>query len=215
VAAAVDVERARGHDHLTLYVPAHLEASGRFAAALGFSYVSSLWQFQLDPGVAVPPPAFPSGFDVRRFDPVRDSDLKAWVAFMQAAFEGHSTPIPWSVEVTRHLHAAPGFDPTGILIVSPANDPRRPVAFARIEVTSGEADAPPAGEVGLIGVLPAWRRRGLGRELLRWGVTELRRRGAGPIELSVEAANDRATALFRAHGFVPAIEWPHWRLPTG
>jgi ribosomal protein S18 acetylase RimI-like enzyme len=63
-------------------------------------------------------------------------------------------------------------------------------------------------------VLPAWRGRGLGRELLRWGVTELRGRGAGPIELSVEAQNERATGLYRAHGFEPAIEWPHWVLPV-
>ncbi len=69
------------------------------------------------------------------------------------------------------------------------------------------------GEVGLIGVLPAWRGRGLGREALRWGVNELRGRGAGRIVLAVEAANERATRLYRSHGFEPMIEWPHWELP--
>jgi ribosomal protein S18 acetylase RimI-like enzyme len=64
----------------------------------------------------------------------------------------------------------------------------------------------------MVGVLPAWRGRGLGRELLRWSVEYLRGRGAGLIELSVEAANDRATELYRKHGFVPTIEWPHWAL---
>lgn len=32
------------------------------------------------------------------------------------------------------------------------------------------------------------------------------------IELSVEAANERATALYRAHDLEPAIEWSHWVL---
>jgi ribosomal protein S18 acetylase RimI-like enzyme len=29
----------------------------------------------------------------------------------------------------------------------------------------------------------------------------------------VEARNERATNLYRRHGFAPAIEWPHWVLP--
>jgi ribosomal protein S18 acetylase RimI-like enzyme len=68
------------------------------------------------------------------------------------------------------------------------------------------------GYVTMIGVLPTWRGRGLGRELLRWSVGYLRDRGAQLIELSVEAANDRATELYRRHGFVPTIEWPNWTL---
>ncbi len=203
-----------GHGHLTLYVPSHLEGSRHFAEVLGFSYHSSLWQFQLDPLARVPRPAFAAGFVLRRFDPARDTDLAEWVAFMHAAFAGHPTPMSWTTEIASHVHAAADFDPTGILIVSPAEAPERPVAFARIALDPGEASKR-AGVVGLIGVLPAWRRRGLGRELLRWGVTELRDRGAGRIDLSVEADNDGATVLYRAHGFVPVIEWPHWRLATG
>jgi ribosomal protein S18 acetylase RimI-like enzyme len=43
------------------------------------------------------------------------------------------------------------------------------------------------------------------------GIREVlwRGRGAGRIVLAVEAANDRATRLYRAHGFEPIIEWPH------
>jgi len=59
----------------------------------------------------------------------------------------------------------------------------------------------PLGDINLIGVLPTWRGRGIGRALLQWGVAELRARGAARIELSVEAANERATGLYRAHGF--------------
>ncbi len=72
----------------------------------------------------------------------------------------------------------------------------------------------PLGDINLIGVLPKWRGRGIGRALLQWGVAELRSRGAARIELSVEAANERATGLYRAHGFEPTIEWPHWVLPV-
>jgi ribosomal protein S18 acetylase RimI-like enzyme len=59
-------------------------------------------------------------------------------------------------------------------------------------------------------VLPRWRGRGLGRELLRWGIALCRARGAERIELSVEALNERALGLYRTDGFEPTIEWPHW-----
>ena len=66
------------------------------------------------------------------------------------------------------------------------------------------------GEVALIGVLPQWRGRGLGRELLRWGVAQLLARGAGPIQLTVEAENELALGLYLRTGFEPAVKWPHW-----
>jgi len=164
----------------------------------------------------VSPPAFPPEVTVRRWGVERDTDLEAWTAFMRAAFEGHPTEMTWTPAVIAGVHAAPDFDPDGILMVAAIEAPDEPIAFTRVEMT--DRDEPPGqrtGDVGLIGVLPAWRRRGLGRELLRWGVTELRGRGAGRIELSVEAANDRATAMYRAHGFEPEIEWPHWVLQAG
>jgi GNAT superfamily N-acetyltransferase len=71
----------------------------------------------------------------------------------------------------------------------------------------------PVGEIGLVGVMPQGRGRGLGRELLRWGVTQLRARGAGRIKLSVEAENELALGLYRRIGFEPLVEWPHWTCP--
>jgi mycothiol synthase len=200
---------------LQLYVPAHLPGSIAFAEAVGLRYRSSLWQFELAADGQVPPPRFPATVVTRTWDESSTTDMDAWCAFMHAAFEGHPTPMHWTPEIIQAVHDAPGFDPSGVLEVLDATDPARRVAFARVEVR--DAQLPPGeriGEVGLIGVLPAWRGQGLGRELLRWCVTTLRARGAGVLELSVEADNERATALYRSHGFVPAIEWPHWVIPV-
>ena len=217
VEAAADVVRQRGDEVLQLYVPSHLPESIAFARATGFVHRSSLWQFQLPPDqvATVPRPEFPEDVVVRTWDDARDTDYDAWSAFMLDAFEGHPTPMHWTPALIRHVHDAPGFDPGGVLLVAEAAAPEHLVAFCRIEVA--DPDQPVGertGDVGLIGVLPSWRGRGLGRELLRWGVTALRERGVRQVELSVEAANERATALYRAHGFVPAIEWPHWVLPV-
>jgi mycothiol synthase len=211
VAAALDLVRRRGELPLNLFVPAHIEASRGFAEALGFRYRSSLWRFELPPDSATPSPAFPTDVVVRSWSP--DEDVEAWVEFMIASFEGHPSQISPTPEVIRAVNARPDFDPQGILILSPAAEPDRKVAFARVELLPpAEEDGRPVGYVNTIGVLPAWRGRGLGRELLRWSVAYLRGRGAGLIELSVEAANERATELYRRHGFVPTIEWPNWTL---
>jgi mycothiol synthase len=211
--AARDLAIARGDDRLDLHVPTTLPGSTAFAQALGMRYRSSMWQFELtaEAAAAIAPPAFPADVVVRRWDDHIDTDFEAWTAFMRASFEGHPTTMTWTAAVVEHVHAGPSFDPRGILIVSSRDDPGRPVAFTRIEVEPEAGGI--LGEVGLIGVLPAWRGRGLGRELLRWGVAELRTRGSRRIVLAVEAANDRATRLYRAHGFEPIIEWPHWELP--
>lgn len=215
VAAALDAVRRRGlDDHLQLYVPPHLPGSVAFAEAMGLRYRSSMWRFELAAERVVPPPAFPAEIVTRAFDPVVDADLGAWLRFMLAAFEGHPTQMTWTLPVIRHIHDAPDFDPSAILVVFAADEPDRPVAFALIRVDEPEPGNL-VGEVSLIGVLPAWRGRGLGRELLRWGVAEVRDRGAKGVELAVEARNERATNLYRRHGFEPAIEWPHWVLPVG
>ena len=213
VPAALEVVRRRGlDDHLQLYVPPHLAGSLAFAEALGLRYRSSLWQFDLAADRVVPSPAFPEDVITRAFDPMVDADLDAWLRFMLAAFEGHPTQMTWTLPVIRHIHAAPDFDPSAILVTVAADAPTVPIAFGLVRVDE-PARRVRVGEVMLIGVLPAWRGRGLGRELLRWAVSELRDRGAGAVQLSVEARNERATNLYRRHGFEPAIEWPHWVLP--
>jgi mycothiol synthase len=209
VAAALELVERRGELPLNIYVPAHLEASRGFAEALGFRYRSSLWRFELPAGTSVPAAVFPADVVVRSW--ATDEDVEAWVEFMIASFEGHPSQITPTPEVVRAVNARPDFDPNGVLIVSPAGEPDRKIAFARVELLPrGEGLA--VGYVNTIGVLPAWRGRGLGRELLRWSVGYLRGRGARLIELTVEAANDRATQLYRRHGFVPTIEWPNWTL---
>jgi mycothiol synthase len=214
VAAGRDVVRAQDLGELRLYVPPHLPASVAFAEALGFRYRSSLWLFELEPDHAVPLPRFAPTVAVRPLR--RDEDLDRYVAFMNEAFRGHPSPMSWTVGQIRHVHELPDFDPTLIHLAADATDPDRLVGFAVLETNPALAGEPggPTGSVGLVGVVPAWRGKGLGRELLRWSVGELRRRGIERIDLSVEAENATATRLYRAHGFRPAVEWPHWVVPA-
>ncbi len=211
------VERAhvlaaeRGLPYLMLHSPTHLAATRSFIEALGARYHSSLWQFELAPGTAVPAPAFASDLTVRTLGD--DLSLAEVVDLMNTTFADHPTPLSWTLETVQLVHDLPDFDAEGILLVAPATDPERHVAFTKVELN--EEDGQRVGFVALIGVLPGWRGRGIGRELLHWGIDYLRRHGAGRIDLSVVAINDRALGMYRRTGFVPTIEWPHYILPIG
>jgi mycothiol synthase len=209
--AALTLAAERGLDELTLFVPTHLPASIAFARSLGLTYSSSLWLFRLPAGRPVPDPVLPDGYETNPWP--RDIDVDAFVAFANAAWEGHPTPLHLSADLARLVADLPDFDPQGICIVARAEAPDTPVAFAKTELRPDD-DGRPVGWIGQIGVLPAHRGVGLGRWLLRWGVAYLRGRGAEAVELAVEAANDRALGLYLRNGFEPAVEWPHWVLPV-
>jgi RimJ/RimL family protein N-acetyltransferase len=57
------------------------------------------------------------------------------------------------------------------------------------------------GTLGM-GLLPAWRGRGIGRRLLEATLAQARRFGFKRIELDVHADNPRAIALYEKAGFV-------------
>jgi mycothiol synthase len=201
----------RGQDRLVLHVPPHLPGSVAFAIAMGLTYQSSLWLFRLAPDRPMPPAELGPELVTRPWAP--DEDVEAFAAFANAAWEGHPSSLGLDARLARHVAELPGFDPAGICIVARREAPGEPIAFAKVELRPTEGERP-TGWIGQIAVLPAHRGTGLGRMLLRWSVGYLRSRGAGTLELAVEAANDRALGLYRRAGFEPAVEWPHWTRPT-
>jgi mycothiol synthase len=211
VGALVGRLRELGDPELKLHGP-ELEPSRAFREALGFRYATSLWLFELAPSVPVPRPVFPPGIVARAY---RDDDLARYVAVAQASFADHPSPLTFSESAVAHVHGLPDFDPHGILLLLAADDPDTAIGWAKAEHELSEATGDRRGAVSFIGVRPAWRGRGLGRELLRWAITHVRDAGAGTVELNVEAANDGAKALYLATGFTPEVEWRQYVVPTG
>jgi mycothiol synthase len=85
--------------------------------------------------------------------------------------------------------------------------------FCRIGTYSDD-DGRLVGEVKLVGVRREARGRGLGRELVRWGVHACRERAVEDVYLSVEGENVSALRLYESLGFRTDVEWPHWVIPT-
>jgi mycothiol synthase len=139
-------------------------------------------------------------------------DDERFVDVANESFADHPSPIRLSVSELRHVHSRPEFDPRTVLVVAEATAPERLIGFSRVD-SFDDDQGRPVGEVRILGVRPEARGRGIGRELLRWSITELRARGARDVVLTVEGANDRALGLYERTGFVAEVEWPHWMLP--
>jgi mycothiol synthase len=210
-AEAGRLAKEAGLAELSLFVP-HVGPAEAFARAMGMAYKSSLWRFELAPGAEVPGPSFPPAVTPRTFGDWLP--VGRYVSLMNACFADHASPLWWTAEQIAYVHAQPGFDPADVLLVAPSDRADEPIGFARTTLMPSDEPGRPTGEVRAIGLLPEWRGRGLGRELLRWSVEHLRARAAGTVVLSVEAENDRAVELYRRHGFAPVVEWPHWTTPV-
>lgn len=208
------IAAAEGRDVLRLWVPRSPDAEA-FAAACGMRPTSSLWQMRLSGRAAasVAGPEFPAGTVVRTFR-VGEDEVPL-VALANQIFRDHPSPIELSVDEVRRVHASPEFDPTTVLIAEDATSGAM-VGFCRIHPFTG-ADGVPSGEIRLLGVDRAWRRRGLGRAVTSWGVVELQRRGAESVVLAVEGENAVAQRLYADLGFRFGYEWPHWTVaaPAG
>jgi mycothiol synthase len=202
---------AMGRTELRLWVP-HRPDAEAFAHAMGLRYQSSLWKLRLDPATPVEPPAFPDDVVVRWVEP--GSDDAALVDVANTIFLDHPSPIHLELEHIARVHAKPGFDPSTLLLVAPADERDRIIAFCRLGSWLDDAGEL-VGDVRLVGVVREWRGRGLGRQLVHWGVEALRERGAGVIHLDVDSENADALHLYETIGFVPEVEWPHWAIAVG
>jgi mycothiol synthase len=197
---------AHGLAEVDLAPPLGNRPAEAFASSLGFAYRSSLWQLRLDPTTDVPLPRFPAGFEPRALRPGPDDD--AYLDILRKSFADHPLPLNVSLDIIRLAHSRPGFNPSNIAVVTNPDSTGQLIAFCRVILT--EEDAGKHAEIPHLGVLPAYRGRGLGRELLHWGVHHLRSRGAGDILLAVESRNKRALLIYERAGFVAVQEWPRW-----
>jgi mycothiol synthase len=198
-----------GLPSLRLWVP-RWPGPEAFAHACGLRERPPIWQLVQEGDTPWTPPAFPDDVITRRIRP--EADVPAFVALVNEIFLDHPWPLVLDEGDVHQVNAQPGFDPSMILLVALAGDPDRLVGFCRVGCFTDD-DGVSAGEVKLLGVRREGRGRGLGRELTRWGVDDLRRRGVDRIYIVVEDLNAGALAMYEDEGFRRHVEWPHWTVP--
>jgi|SRR5579883_3274738 len=173
-----------------------LAAIARYERA-GFQEVRRHWRMEIELNEEPAAPVWPDGIELRPFVPGRD-DYAVYQA-IDIAFEdhwGHVTPTfeqwqHWTVERAD-------FDPTLWFIAWEGEQ----VAGGSLCAIEGQL-----GWVSTLGVLRAWRRKGLGMALLQHSFGEFYRRGLRKAGLGVDSQNlTGATRLYRRAGMHVARE---------
>jgi len=112
---------------------------------------------------------------IRRY--ARDKDEETWLRIWNESFKEYEDERAMTIEDMRIWENSPRFDPEGMFI---AEWNRKPVGvvFARVDKKREEKK----GFINLIGLVPEFRRRGIGRKLVEKAIENLKERGMETVE---------------------------------
>ena len=166
----------------------------------GFSRVCVYWEMVWRQE-RVPPVSLPHGFSVR---PLEAGDAPTLTAVQNAAFAGSWGFCPNTVEQVQYRSAMTNTSPRGILFLCHGE---RVAGYCWTSVAPVEGQT--RGLISMVGVVPDYRRRGVGRPVLLAGMEYLRSIGVDDIGLNVDRNNTPAIRLYTSVGFQKMREL-HW-----
>ena len=145
-------------------------------------------------------PRFPPDVELRTYRVGADDD--AWVHAFNEAFAGHwggfmgMSPALWA-----HYLGDPTFNPE-ISLVAWNGTELAGFCHCRIDEELNTLTGRRVGMIRYVGVVPTWRRKGLGAALTLAGVRTLRDAGMETVALGVDAENvTGARRLYERYGF--------------
>ncbi|MSQ06991.1 MAG: GNAT family N-acetyltransferase [Dehalococcoidia bacterium] len=174
---------------------------------LARAYCDLVWRHD----ALLQPEPLPQGFTLRAFQP-GDADLSGLTQVQNASFAGTWGFCPNTVAQIKYRTAMSHTAHRGIFLLFDSKAPGQPVGYCWTGL------APVAGKtrgvIGMIGVTPPYRGRGLSRPLLLAGMAYLRSVGVYDIGLHVDETNAPARRLYDAVGFqqVGELDWFEVRL---
>jgi mycothiol synthase len=201
---------ADGRRTLTLTSWAGDEQAESLLSGVGFSPVRYFLQMRVELTRAAGPSALPEGVRLRRF--ASGPDDGAMFSVFAESFADH-----WGSEAfdkgqwwaENRDGPGAGFDPA---LWTLAEAGSRPVGFSIAREL--ERDGETIGWISLLGVVPAWRGRGLGEALLTRGLVTFRERGRRHAALDVDAENlSGALRLYRKVGMGAVPAFTVWSKP--
>jgi mycothiol synthase len=198
----MDLMAVRGAEHVPLAPPdgevvlrpgviGPDEPAHRLVEARGFRPVRHFWHMERDLiGELAGPQKIP-GIQLRTF--AYGQDDRAMHAAVQESFADHWGFVQRGFdEWAEHRFHESAFDPDLWFL---AEDGSEVAGFLMGVKEEGKI------WVGMLGVRPGWRRRGIGEALLRHAFVEFRRLGYPEVALAVDAGNETgATALYERVG---------------
>jgi mycothiol synthase len=179
----------RGSDGVRAFAPDRDASAQDLLRSRGYVHVRSAFTMQKDLEPDEDPGAPPAGVRIR---PYEDADERVVYEVDQAAFAEHWGFRPMSLEsFNEELHSE-GWDPSLVFLAQASGTTVGYVVSFVYEMW---------GNVVNLAVLKEWRRRGIGKALLRRAFAELAGRGRREVRLSVDTQNVHgAVALYEGVG---------------
>ncbi len=127
---------------------------------------------------------------------VKESDDEAYVGIYNACFNDYDDIRRLSVEDFRKTQRAPSYSSDGLLIAE-----WNGVAVGIVDAYVDPLRAERKGFVQSLGVLPQFRRRGIGKELARRAIMSLKGRGMKIADAWAQTDREGCVRLYRGLGF--------------
>jgi mycothiol synthase len=207
LAAVVERAAAKGKEHIRGWASENDRGLRNAYERAGFRPFRHSFRMEIDLASDLPEPSWPEAFAVRGFregeerrvhQAQMDSFADTW-GFVEDPFE------TWSHWMTGAL-----FQPEHWFLVESGDD-LAAIALCRVPDTE-----PDLGWVDILGVVPAYRRRGLAIALLQHVFRHFAARGLGRVALSVDAENPTgAVRLYERAGMRVARTYVRFELVQG
>ena len=132
--------------------------------------------------------------NIRRF--VQGKDEGVWTSVWNRSFTDFDEFRSMSVEDMLMSEKNPAFDATGMFIAELDGEPGG-IVNARVDKMREEKK----GFIRMLGVVPEYRRRGIGRALAEKAIESLRERGMQTAETEADVGKPEAVGLWESMGF--------------
>ena len=160
------------------------------------TYLDMLWNQDRLPNLELP-----QNYSVR---PYQEGDTPLLTRIQNDAFTGSWGFCPNTEEQIEYRTHMPNTSEAGILFLFEGDNP---AGYCWTVLVPGGKGI--RGVIGMIGVLPDYRGKGMSRHILQAGMKHLRSIGLAEIGLEVDGENDAAVRLYTSTGFKTMGE-RHW-----
>lgn len=178
------------------FVEGNSAAEG-LASALGFRFVHCFLELEIGLSRMELPAAAPADARCRH---LRLGEEAVLSDLQNRSFAGTWGYNPGTVEETAYRLGLSGSSPEGVVLLE-EGDTTVGYCWTTVDAEGDAAAGGWRGRIHMIGVLPAHRGQGLGRQALTAGLAYLKGKGVEDVDLSVDSENAVACALYESVGF--------------
>ena len=193
----LDHARGLGAPVAHVRIPHRMKVAKAFFQRHGFEVVHEEWEMRLELRAGRGPAELPLGFGHR---PFRPGDELTLTEIQNLTFAGSWGFRANSVEEISHWTGVTSPGSWGIALITEGD---RVVGYCWGGAYGAVLPGPHGGKgrIFMMGVLPQYRDRGLGRAALAVGLDRLGALGIQTVELTVHSQNRSAVGLYKSAGF--------------